>query len=188
MKFKLIMLFICLFGVKDSFAMEGKRITLLLPVNHVLPAENRVTLAVTVPAHYKSLNNLRSAKVEFIPQSDSNPHKWSEIITTHLLVGSKIAAGDFLKNLREVIIKHDGVVLDSTGKEDPHYNLKKIAMVYHDKDRRELLYAQYASGPYDCVGVQYAIALTDQIDIVAALAKAEEFMKNHVQLIVGNRP
>lgn len=166
--------------------MDGKALTLILPVNHMVPSEHWVSLEVTVPAIFKAAGPAAAPVAEFIPITDSDPYKWSEQITTHFLKGAKKQARDFLKDMRTVFCNSsNGRVIEASSQEDAHYSLRILAMVYEFRNRKEFVYMQYVSGPADCAGVQYALPLSASRDEAQALAQAEKFMKNNVKLIIG---
>lgn len=189
MHYKLILFlvantFCCLLG-----GMEGSSTTLLLPVNHTVPNERKVTLAVVAPASFRSVSLPNASVQEFIPKIDNDPYKWSQQITTQIYKDKQTSARDVVQIFKKTFCeKLKGQVLDATGSETPDYCLKKLAMVYEFKNRRELLLVQYVSGPADCAGMQYALPLSSELDASQALAKAEEFMNKHVKLLIGPDP
>lgn len=189
MYFKLILLLVCNTFFHLLGAMDGNQITLLLPVNHMVPDERRVTLVVAIPAAFRPVNAPNAPVAEFIPRIDHDPYKWSQQITTQFVKGTKTNARDVLQNFKEVFCKTmKGQVLDASGNQTSDYNLKKLAIVYEFRNRRELLLTQYISGPADCAGVQYALPLSSELDASQALAKAEEFMSKQVKLLIGSDP
>lgn len=173
--------------VSACVGMMGDRMPVMaMPVNHLLTSKKAVDMVVKIPDNFKKLSESMSSagKLEFILRSDANPKQWSELITAHMFIGKKCTAAKLLQEIRSIFVdKYKGVVLDATAQPGDSYNSRKLALVYTVNNRRELLFAHYASGPCDCSGVQYSIALNTQMDEAKALAKAEEFMKNNVHII-----
>lgn len=174
-----------------NFCMIGDQMpVLILPVNNLQNSKTHVDIAVAIPDNFKVLNQKPTPQLilyEFVPRADGDSQKWSELITAHVFIGNKSAASQIVKSLRDkIVVNHNGRVFEASGEQHDSYCLRRLALVYTMQGRRELLFAQYASGTHDCSGVQYAIALNAQMDEAKALAKAEEFMKNKVQILVRN--
>lgn len=181
-------LFINILLVPACFGMIGDKMPMLaMPVNHLLTSKKVVDMVVNIPESFKKLSEIMSsngAKLEFILRTDADPKQWSELITAHMIIGQKVSAAKLLQEIRSIFVdKYKGNVLEAATEPGDSYTSRKLAIVYSINNRRELLYAQYASGPSDCTGVQYAIALNAQIDLAQALSKAEEFMKKNVRII-----
>lgn len=187
MNYKNIFYFLVVGFAQHIVAMEGNRLVLLLPINHMVPIDQRVTLSVAVPESFRPLSHPMAPTAEFIPKTDSDSYKWSQMITTQFIKGLKVSARDMLRGFKtEFGTRGNARVIDASGKENPSFSLKTLAMAYESRGRRELVYMQYVSGPADCAGVQYALPLSATRDEAQALAQAEEFMKQNVTIVVGN--
>jgi len=56
-------------------------------------------------------------------------------------------------------------------------------MVYAYQGKKEVIFAKYYSGPYDCAGFQYTIRLSSTMSDEEALQKINDFVKNCVAII-----
>ena len=155
--------------------------TFLLPVNATLPQGERVNVAIQRPQAFKCLQgdptSSMPSTLEFIPETDTDPYKWSEIITINCFPGKGIQSKYITQFMKQNI---KGKVLEENSKNFKAYSTSSIAISYTANDRRELLYAKYFSGPNDCAGFQCSIALTDQMTESQALDKIKEFEKTQV--------
>ncbi len=168
------------------------QIELLLPVNVVKSNaynKSRVNLLVSVPKDFCSVSPLsvvmEANMAEFIPKIDKNVSSWSEIITTHKFIGKSLKASQVIDNLKRVLSRGDlsARVLESNNNECGNYSESMLLMTYTDKGRREIVYGNYYSGPYDCSGFQYAIALNQNMTEEKAKHKIREFAKKNTDII-----
>ena len=75
------------------------------------------------------------------------------------------------------------VILEES--ENNNQNIKKsiVAFAYTHKNRRELLFAKYVSGPYDCAGVQCTMVVPNKTTESEILKKIKEFIEENTSLI-----
>lgn len=174
--------------VKQDQAANAKGIEFLLPVNAALPVKSRINLVVSIPEDFHSLvsiEKMMSANmVEFIPKTDKDINHWSEIITVFKFIGSGLKASYVRDHLINSFMRDAGTrVLESTQKDHGSYSEATVMMAYSDKGRKEIILAKYYSGPYDCSGFQYAIALDKNMTEQKAREKIMAFATKKVMII-----
>ncbi len=91
---KWIVLIVLCFNALNCMDYQSKTITKILPVNHLLEPGNKLSLRVQVPNTFKPVGDPYQAFSEFIPRTDNNVNKWSQIITICTMVGNKINASN----------------------------------------------------------------------------------------------
>jgi hypothetical protein len=132
---------------------------ILLPINAMKEKGDRTNLKVLIPENFRAVQDPRSPIIEFIP-SNEQYDTWSEIITTHTIVGQKVEASVLISNLRLMItmVDSNARVIQETAKKNNGDTCATLVISYTHNNRKEVLCAQYCSGPADCSGFQYTIA------------------------------
>ncbi len=178
---------------ESFFDIENYKFTSLLPVNH---ATAKVTMSINIPQNFKSIYSFeQSTKTgfqEYIPKSDVVSN-WSEMITTKSYIlaktGFSVSAVKVADQIRQGILQQGGPNVEEllhATKEHKGYTTSKFMYAYNDpflNGGRAVMYAEYASGTYDCAGVQYAIALSDTMTKKDAVKKINAFAKNNITII-----
>ncbi len=173
----------------NEAAYKDASITLLLPVNHMMPENNRINLAVHVSQDFKPVfsmeQSLKTGFYKFRLQSESDSHNNAETIIAGIEVGKRISAvyvNDFLK---KGVIKQttDASVIHEDNNSYGAYTFSKLTMTYTRANRRELLTSYAYSGPYDCAYVQYSVILSGDNTQEKALAKQNFFAHNNLSII-----
>lgn len=160
---------------------EPKRFNLSLPI---MAEKNLIThLIVKIPENFKPLqtvNAMSSGSAEFIPIQDKDPYKWTEIITTAAYPGKSINAYEFVNDLKDSIIRSamKTKIIEHRTKIVDNYKVATLIMSYDFNGRKELVFARYYSGLYDCTGLQYSIVLNNNMTQAQALQKIEGFVNN----------
>ena len=151
----------------------------LLPINHNLPDKQRISLLVQIPAGYRHLQPLTSPFQEYIPKADDE-YTWSEIITTQAIIGRYLTAKYQINSLKDGFLRTgtDAEIITESFEDHPGYSTGFLEAIYSYQGRREYCIAKYYSGPYDCVGYQYTIALSSFITKADAAKKVQDFMKH----------
>lgn len=174
-----------------------------LPINATLGAGKRVHIGIQLPEKFRSLQKIDAittktpkgtvVEAEFVPFNDTDPYAWSRIITVHSFIGFGVSAKEMINDLTLILSSggSDMKVLDESVKEEKMYTKATCITTYTskgnvtEKNRRELLYAEYYSGPLDCSGFQHAICLSDGITEEQALKEVHEFAKNNVKIVTA---
>lgn len=162
---------------------QGYSVICNLPVNVALPVRERVCLVVQAPKGYKCLQeDLKPEFLEFIPEKDLNPYQWSEIITSQCYIGKGLVANQLLLLIASSLLEKTNVhkIIGPSLENFNTYRASSMTIFYTSHGRKELVYLQYFSGPYDCSGFQYAIELTDEMTEEVALAKIQKFKEEAV--------
>lgn len=160
----------------------------IFPVNVF---SSKVNLNVDIPKNFKPIEQPpNSGLLEFMPQSDIDPYQWSEIITLIPLIGKSINAKDYIAGLTGRFQDNDPnlTIVETHDQKYPDYQESYTIIKYRTskfiktgRDEIVMLYA--ASGPYDAVCVQYALALKPNEDIAGAVQKLKQFMTNNVKIV-----
>jgi hypothetical protein len=74
-------------------------------------------------------------------------------------------------------------IWDETNSTKANFQQVSLGMQYDFQKKRELMGAQYNSGPYDCVGVQYTIRPTVTMPDADIIKIIESFFKTNTQLV-----
>ena len=162
--------------------------TLLLPVNVLGRAKSRVNLRVAVPENFQFGDSQEGAQMqmlEFIPKTDKDINSWSEIITTFVKVGHRAKASKEVEFVKDRI-KQGGLkpkLLESDNKNCGNYSESSFLMSYGNGGRREVIFAKYCSGPFDCSGFQYTIALNKGMTEEQAKQKIKEFVQKNTDVV-----
>lgn len=172
--------------------------------------EKICTFPVSLPKSFKSFEKLDSKTarssplIEFIPKTESKDN-FSEIITVHTLVGSKMKADALAKKLiaflgqqfklsvlHEELSSHDNpsqrIIYYEKNKEvlekfDNQFPVATYIVKYKVDGKEEVLGFKYVSGPFDCVGVQYTIKLKNKLSQEAAVEKINTFFNKNTFLL-----
>lgn len=171
--------------IKDN---EDIQFTFSLPVNATLPLEKRIHLSVTIPKGFKSLQPVKDVPNrtfnEFALTTSSNPYAWDEIITTQTMIDKRVSAKAFVKSLSADITSAEPStrIISKSDINKKGYQESTIIMSYTHMGRKEVMFARYLSGPYDCSGFQYTIALSDKMSEAAAIEKIKSFVNSSTSI------
>ena len=70
-------------------------------------------------------------------------------------------------------------ILEEKEEKNADYKSSTFAMSYNLRGRREVIFGKYFSGPYDCSGFQYTIALSDSLTESEALEEIKQFVEKN---------
>jgi len=157
-----------------------------MPINAALSKGKKTHLVIKIPKGYKFLqDDLRAEMLEFIPENDEDPYKWSEIITTYSLVGHRIKAKQCVQITTDCVKRSSIInkIFNPSSEDLQKYSTSSVTISYKNNGRKELVYMKYFSGPFDCSGFQYAIAITDQMTEDDALEKIKKFEEEETSII-----
>ncbi|HEY5234951.1 MAG TPA: hypothetical protein VIJ14_02135 [Rhabdochlamydiaceae bacterium] len=185
---KILSLFV-FFGLTTQVAMaieisENYKTSFILPVDW--STKTHRNLCVDIPISYKSLQAPSTwdtaPLIEFIPKGE-NEDSWSEIITIQNLIESQIQAKQMTSTLIENISRaaKTTVLFQQTTFTK---NEKSVFIIkYKHNGKEEVLGAQYLSGPFDCVGVQYTVRLSKKISENEAVKKIKTFFDQNLAIV-----
>lgn len=160
-------------------------VSLIMPIN-ALQAE-KISLLVTIPKAFKALASKNPRMDEFILKNDTNPSMWSKIITVQRYIGYRIGAKILLDGVLQGIQRADPscTVIATSLESEALFETYTLAVLYRDpiKNRQEVLYAKFFSGPYDCSGIQYSVALTEGVLFFDTLMEIKEFVDKNVSVL-----
>lgn len=170
--------------VSDTKVLKNqKSFSVLLPINAALKKGTRLNLAVEIPHNFKPIQDPRETFVEFIPDTE-HENDWSQIITTQTLIGKQIDCADFLNKIKQSIISgvNEFEIIENSMQSYDSYKCATLTMAYRYR-RREIMFARYFSGPFDCSGVQYSIVINDQTSEEEALKRIYDYIDAHTLIV-----
>lgn len=160
---------------------------ILLPVNNVVSAGKRINLSVEIPRGFRSLPQPENATIhEFIPITDKNVYAWSQIITTQAFIGRAIDAYHLLQMNKERMLQApDAKVIAESAHDYGTYATAMMIISYVNpkQNRQEIALISYYSGPYDCSGFQYTIAMIDNKSEASVVKQLKDFADKRITLI-----
>lgn len=167
--------------------------SILLPIHRNSYEGKGLNLVIEIPKSFCCIQeNIASPMLEFVPKSEKRSNKWSELITTTVIVGKYITATDLLFAIRDGILQDKSLsaqkIVEESLEQKSEYTTITLVMTYTNKNRKELVFARYFSGPADCAGFQYTMTLSDKISQVEALKKIKEFASKNTALSSFNLP
>lgn len=161
--------------------------TFVLPVNWA--DTPKLGMVVSIPTGFKSINaqpdvDGTSALAEYIPDSESEEN-WTQRITVSKYIGKSASAQTVVAQLKAVILEKmtNAKVWEETNTVKASYQQSMLGMKYEFQSRHELMGAQYNSGPYDCVGVQYTIRPTLTMPDEDIIKIIDAFFKTNIQVV-----
>ena len=164
---------------------QKKGIICMYPINAALPKSQRINLLVNVPHGMRALQNPQGTFVEFIPVTDKDEYKWSQIITLHTLIGQQIPAEKVIQSIKNGIQKdaQSVTVLVSSNQLRSTHSEATIALSYVHNSRRQVMFARYYSGPFDCSGFQYTAVVGANESEATVLKKLKDFAEKNTSLL-----
>lgn len=158
--------------------------SLSLPVNACRKDGEKIHLIIEILNTFKPLNNPQNPITQFIPKSET-PQNWSQNITTSTCIGKKESAESAIINLKKLFLTNDtsATVIREEYKKENGFSLASLIITCTLNNRREVLFAKYYSGPFDCSGFIYSVVLNDEINLDNALKKINDFESNRTKII-----
>ena len=169
----------------DDASCKEYRQAVVLPINVAHNAALRTRLVVYIPEDFRAVYTLKEAKQigmqEYFPKKDGDVTSWTEIITTTVYISKRISAQRMIECLKRAILGSDpkAALISEDSVEHKDYFEGSFMATYTDKGRKEVVYMKYYSGPYDCVGFQYAIALDKNMTLKKAKKKIDAFVQSN---------
>ncbi len=161
-----------------------EQLAFLFPVN-IYDAKDK--LQVVIPKNFKSVKQEPGSLIlEFIPDTDKDPNKWSEILTLSPIIGESVQAPDFIEMMINGMstASKEVKVLEKNGKKYDKYQEASAVVQYKTPARDEIVIFYSVSGPYDIATVQYALPLTStkKEDVDAATARVKDFIAKNTKM------
>lgn len=158
-------------------------------LNFVLPiyVAKKITLGINISKDFKKLPNPYGL-MEFIPKTDKDPYKWSQIITVTPFIGKNMPADQIIKNFTILMGKQskDLKILDNIQRDNGDVKIAGAVISYIERGRKVLLEVFAFSGPYDSVLVQYAVPVKLYSNVSKARDKLDDFFIKNVRMVDAN--
>lgn len=188
--FRLFLLIMCgLFGYSIYSKLElpaGYQFNFLLPINSLVPGKC-TNLSVEIPRGFRALAQPENATIhEFIPVTDKNEQAWSRIITTQAFIGRGITASYLVEmGGKRLMQEPDAKIIYESAHDCGSYTTATMIISYLNTklDRQEIAFLRYYSGPYDCSGFQYTIAVTAHKTEESVVQELKDFADKRTSLI-----
>lgn len=165
---------------------QTQSLTLLLPINHII--DPHITLRIKIPSTFHAdvplPELMRQSMNEFVPNNEDVNH-WTEIITTNLYVGMGASAQGVAGMIKNGVctVGRNARIIEEVQQDFNGYSLSKFTIAYDTAGRHKIIFGQYYSGPYDCSGFQYTIALGAHMTEQEALRKINDYVEHNVSLL-----
>ena len=147
-----------------------------------------VTFVSEISDQYKVVDNPPSSIstatfLEYIPKNDSS-NNWTSIITLQSMPKMGLKASEFVKKIKYNMIKSASShqILQSDDLNTGSYMFSSITLVYVFNRRREVICAQYYSGPMDCCGIQYTRRIGEDAKVEDVLKEMNSFIDKIVRI------
>lgn len=155
--------------------------TFLFPVD-----DEKITLKIIIPKSFQALeSDPNSELLEFIPKTDTDPYKWTEIITLNKILGKSVTAPEYIESLNAEFIKStkNAKIIEQDKHSYDGYQDASSIIQYNYNDRDEVVIFYSVSGPYDIANVQYALPLPSQDKLNETVQKLKDFTKNNLEIV-----
>lgn len=161
--------------------------TFVLPVNWA--DTPKLGMVVSIPPAFKPVNaanpdDTSSPLMEYIPESETDAN-WTQRITISKYIGKSATAQTVIAQLKSLLLEKvtNPKIWIETNSSKPNFQQSILGMRYDFHNKRELMGAQYNSGPFDCVGVQYTIRPMEGIPDDDITRIIDDFFKTNVQVV-----
>jgi hypothetical protein len=158
-----------------------------LPINAAVNNGQRSHLIVLIPDNFKLITdkkNMPANMLEFIPKTENDYYRWGEIITISTYLDKRINAVQAVSNLKQFFLKDPTTqIIEEHSDYHETYQEASFIMTYIEKNRKEVAFVEYFSGPYDCAGAQYSIALDDSMELEEAITKIKKFVNENTRVL-----
>ncbi len=160
-------------------------ITLLYPIN---VASAKINLSIEIPKNYKKLDNRIDPNiVGYMLTKGNDINAWTEYFTVTPFISQKMDAHDLIKTFSENY-KVESKNVKIIDKKYISKGTHKIAYtdILHfnqSESRLELLRVFGASGPFDCMIIQYSIHVKSEIDLNKYIKKLNNFFEKNVRIL-----
>lgn len=164
---------------------KQNNLTFFLPINLSMSEGQKLYLKIEIPENFRNISESDVHMQEFIPIDDTDPSNWSEIITLQKYKGSNISAIELINSVKNnIFFLADNVeLLQEEIKECNTHKIALFAVKYTIKNKSEVLFAKFFSGPSYCSGFQYSVALNDRINETQVRDKIRSFAQTRTNLI-----
>ncbi len=179
----------CLLSKKvDEALIKEYKKELLLPVSVSEKNAERLRLWIKIPQEYRAVYTTdffaRNGFQEYFPKTDASINSWTELLTIQKNIGGSIPSSKGPELMKCGILAGDPkaeIIYDNTVHHEDHSHSVFVA-TYVCNGRKEVVVGDFYSGPYDFVGLQYAIALDEHMSEKEALDKIQHFSENNTRL------
>lgn len=132
-----------------------------------------IDLKFNISGAYKPLQPLNCELVEFIPNEDEDPFRWSEIISVQSFPKKAISSNALVTYIFDDFIKNDGgTVLFRKKYLDEDLEAAYGAVAYTHKGRKEIAVLSYFSTVEGVVGLQHSILVDPNESLDSQAEKA----------------
>jgi hypothetical protein len=161
---------------------------LSFPVN----ATQHISVEITIPDRFipivgqdKVAEAIKRGIVEFIPKTDQNLSKWTELITIIPLDNN---SGIQAHTFRDAVLGElkdktkNFIMVNSAFKNEKEYQVATALARYQLDGRTEILYFYAISGPVSSVSIQYIKAISQDEDLAKLLNELSAIFAKYVSI------
>lgn len=154
------------------------------PITSDYRKDKYAKVVVTVPPGYKPLQPLDACIVEFIPDSDKDPARWSEVLSV-LYYTEEIPTAEWLMDytIERMSGEQKAKVLFKETLQDEDLNCASCLLLYTHQGRREILAKRVIFGEEGGCALHYAIPVDPSMDIKTQAQKAYQKLGELVSVV-----
>lgn len=152
----------------------------------IYPAKQKA-IAIKIPDDFKQLKT-KPGIYEFVPKADVDYFGWSQIVTITPYLRSGATSEGVVSSFIELMSRSstDFELISMEHDEKGQIAATKAVMSYVHRGREEMLEIMAYSGPQDCVLVQNAVPISEDVDEKRVIAKLEQFFSQNVKILKVN--
>lgn len=173
---------------QQSVSQPSAPMMLSFPIN----ATKNISVEITIPDRFipivgqaKVADAIKDGIVEFIPKTDQNLSKWTELITIIPLDNN---SGIQAHTFRDAVLGElkdktkNFTMVNSAFKNEKEYQVATALARYQLDSRTEILYFYAISGPVSSVSIQYIKAISPDEDLAKLLNELSAIFAKYVAI------
>ena len=161
--------------------------TFVLPVNWA--DSPKLGMVVTVPSAFKPIgpavaDDSNSPIMEYILETE-NESNWTQRITIAKYIGKNASAQTVVNQIKTLLLAKvsNPKIWVETNSTKPNFQQSMLGIRYEFQEKREFMGAQFNSGPYDCVRVQYTLRPQPSVPEEDLTRIIDDFFRTNVQVV-----
>ena len=172
-------------GITQSEHKKQEQSIFCIPINPE-NKDNIFHFKVKIPDYFCILDPIQlenfaaGSIVDFIIKEDEQADLWSQRMSIHPFRENSMCAEKAIENLKNSIVSSSPkyFVFQDSSEDGEFFQIAKLVISYFnsERNRKEVLFAQYFSGSSDCIGFQYTIAVTPEMPKNQALETIRDFV------------
>lgn len=191
MKAKLLLATCVMFSIgahaADPAPKTSNQRTFVLPVNWA--DTPKLGMVVTVPSAFKPIGaagaeDSTSPISEYILENETEAN-WTQRITIAKYIGKNANAQSVLNQIKTALLAKvtNSQIWVETNSTKLNFQQSMLGIRYELQGKKEFMGAEFNSGPYDCVGVQYTLRPQQGVPDEDITRIIDDFFRTNVQVV-----